>query len=404
MKLKKILETTKDFLLNIIAALLSTGCMQLVLYPALAKQMSAADYGEMLTVMGVFNVVLLAFGNNLSYSRLLQEKNYVQQGQKGDFQVLALIMMGISGLVMLVSNVYFQLPAHIILAIVAAMVLSVWKAYYIVTYRIKLEYGKNLIANLWMSVGYIVGAFVLIRFLPWPWVFALSAVAGLIYIWFSSDIMREPYTVTPLFKASGKVVFWLVLSGMMGNLVTYLDRFIIHPILGSESVSVYATAAFFAKSINLVFSPITTVLLSYITGGKLVLDRKKYLLINLALLALGAVGFGGTLLVGGHITNWLYPTLYPLAKDYFAISSLGIILGIAGSFMSVPVLAYAPAFWQPLLAGIRLVMYFVLGWVLVSMQGILGMCLCVLITNIVGNAISFTVGWYYITKKSRQNA
>jgi len=84
MKLKKILETTKDFLLNIIAALLSTGCMQLVLYPALAKQMSAADYGEMLTVMGVFNVVLLAFGNNLSYSRLLQEKNYVQQGQKGE--------------------------------------------------------------------------------------------------------------------------------------------------------------------------------------------------------------------------------------------------------------------------------------------------------------------------------
>lgn len=396
MRLKTLLATSKDFALNIAASLLSTGVMQLVLYPTLAKSMTPAEYGEMLTVIGVLNVVLLAFGNNLSYSRLLVEKEYAAQKKYGDFQLLALLMAMVSGAIMLVANVYFRLDAAMAIAIAIATAVSVWKAYYIVTYRIKLEYGKNLIVNIWISIGYIVGAFVLIRYVSWPWVFTLSSLAGLIYIWFSSDIMREPYCVTPLFKRASKVVFWLLLSGLMGNLTTYLDRFILHPLLGSESVSVYSTAAFFSKSINLMLSPITTVLLSYLTNGKLKLNKRLYVLINGGVIAMSAFFLLITVVIGDDITALLYPSLFPLSEPYFLLSSLGIVMGIAGSFMGVPVMAYAPAYWQTVMAAVKLVMYFVFGIVLTNMWGITGMCVGVLLTNLGGNIFSFILGYRYV--------
>ena len=248
---------TQDFALNIIASLLSTGIMQLVVYPRLAATLSSNEYGIMLTITGYINVIILAFGNNLCNARLIQETRYTKNNLVGDFQLL-LVMMSVFTLVSTaICCIFVGIGFWICLELCLMAVVSVVKSYYLVIYRITIDYKKNLLANVAVGLGYVIGSFLLVRIVDWPWIFSLGCLMGILYIACSTPIMQEPFKRTVLFKDSFKAVMVLAIGGLLGNATTYLDRFIIYPVLGGEAVSIYATAAFFSKSLNLVLAPIT---------------------------------------------------------------------------------------------------------------------------------------------------
>lgn len=50
-------KLSKDFSLNLLASLISTGVAQLLLYPSMASIMSAERYGELLTLRGIANTM-----------------------------------------------------------------------------------------------------------------------------------------------------------------------------------------------------------------------------------------------------------------------------------------------------------------------------------------------------------
>ena len=392
---------SKDFILNILATLLSTGTMQLVLYPQMALKLDAETYGTMLTVIGIVNVITLSLGNNLCNARLLDDKKYRDNNICGDYQILLVIMAVLSVVILLAANIYFNLDANTLVALLFFAVLNIICSYGLVTYRININYTKNLLANGFLCVGYVAGSFLLLGRVAWPWTYALAYALGVIYIWFSSSILREPFKKTPFFKATAISAGILIVSGLIGNVTTYLDRFIIHPILGGESVSVYATAAFFSKSINLVLAPVLTVVLSYITSGKIQMSRKRYQLITLGYVVFGAVFVLVSATIGKYITGFLYPTLIDLAEPYVFLASFGIIMGVIGSFEGVMVLAYAPRVLQIVSSSLKLVLYLVLGVSLISLYGLTGMCVGVLITNSIMCVFNYVVGYFYVKKTDK---
>lgn len=396
-----LLNLSKDFILNIMATLLSTGTMQLVLYPQMALKLDPETYGTMLTIIGIINVITLSFGNNLCNSRLLDDKKYRDNNLRGDYQILLLIMASLSVGIVVLANLYFKLDTEPLIGLLFFTVLNIVCSYYLVTYRININYTKNLLAHAFLCIGYVVGSVFLLGLVSWPWTFALAYALGVIFIWFSSDIMREPFKTTPFFKKTATSAGILVFSGLIGNMTTYLDRFIIHPVLGGESVSVYATAAFFSKSINLVLAPILTVVLSYITSGKIQINKKRFRLITLAYVVFGAIFILVSVTIGKYITGFLYPTLIASAEPYIFLASCGIIIGVMGSFLGIMVLAYAPRVWQVVNSSLKLGLYFVLGVVLVSQYGLTGMCYGVIITNTVMYLFNFVVGYYYMNKKEK---
>lgn len=384
---------TKDFFLNILASIFSTGVMQLVVYPCMAQSLSSLDYGTMLTVMGYVNVITLALGNNLCNARLVQQVKYNEKGYIGDFQFLVILMSFISiisiGLCCLAMKVSIGVTMGVTVATVATLV----KSYYMVTYRIEVNYIKNLLANIFIGVGYIIGVVILIKFLKWPWVFLFGCLMGLLYIYTSSSIIKEPLKKTPLFWDSFRVTMTLAIGGLVSNATTYLDRFMIYPILGGESVSIYATAAFFAKSLNLLLAPITSVLLSYLTSKRIILNKKKFITLNIAMAVMGGIFWMLTVSFGCLITGILYPTLIGNAYKYIPYVSLGIIVGIVGAFSSVVVLACAPIKWQTILPIIKIIIYFILGYKLISTNGLMGLCFAVIITNMCMFIATFVVGF-----------
>ena len=397
---KKAFGLSKDFVLNILASLLSTGVMQLILYPRMAAILSSDDYGTMLTIMGYVSVVTLAFGNNLCNSRLLQQKKYDDLGRNGDFQILALFSAVLSAIaIFLICYVQGLGTILLLLGVATATLFLSLKAYYLVAYRLELNYVKNLLANVVVAVGFIFGAYALIRYIQWPWVFVIASIMCLIFIFFTSKIFKEPFSITTLFKSSLKLVVILLLSGIISNSTTYLDRFIIHPILGGEAVSTYATAAFFAKSINLVLSPIASVMLNYFTAGKIKLNKKVFYMLSGLYILGGAFFFVLSITIGPIITGLLYPTLIDPAREFILVVSIGLIVGVVGDFTSVLVLVKAPSYWQIVLSIVRFIIYLVLGILFVNSYGIIGMCFSILITNTIYFILCFIITFIYLNKK-----
>lgn len=390
---------SEDFVLNLFASVVSTGILQLVVYPKLALTLGSEGYGQMLTIMGIINVVILSFGNNLCNARIVQQAKYNKKNIIGDFQIIAAISAAVSGIIVLFVNHSFGLSGIIGIGLLVATILQVLKSYYLVAYRIDINYTKNLFANIFLAIGYLIGAFLTTRYLGWPSVFFLSALFSLIYINITSPIIKEPIVVTELFGDSTKTVVFLLLSGLIGNVTTYLDRFIIYPILGSGSVSTYSTAAFFAKSISLVLLPITSVLLSYLAAGRVRINGRRFTLVNL-LLIVGAVLF---LLVSATVGKWitglLYPTLIADALPYIVLASIGVIISFAGAFTRIVTLAIAPSYWQVILAAIKLVLYLVLGGVLTKSCGLFGLCYAVIVTNVIYYIINYFIGNHYVRVK-----
>lgn len=397
---KSLKTISSDVVLNLLASLVSTGVMQLVLYPVLAKKMGDECYGEMLTIMGIVNIIVLSIGNNLCNARIVVNEQYKKEGIVGDFQILIGIGILLSTLVILLLNVYFSWSFLLLIGLIFVTVLSVAKSYYLVIYRIDINYKKNLYANIFMAIGYIIGAFILIDFLQWPWVFAFASLTGLVYIGISSNIIREPIIKTKLFKSSSKVALFLLVSGIVGNVTMYLDRFIVYPILGGSSVSYYTVASFFAKSLSLILLPITTVLLSYIAADKITITRKRFLAIN-GVLLLGTILFLVlSVTIGKYITGLLYPTIIGDSQQYILMASIGVVIGIATSFNGIIVLAKAPSFWQVVLSTVNLIVYFISCYILVKAEGLYGLCYGVIITNVFMFIVNYLVGNYYIKRLS----
>lgn len=398
--MKRVLQNVSvDILLNLLATLASTGTMQLVLYPRLAAVLGSTDYGTVLTVIGIINVITLAFGNNLASARLIKETDYRSLGIQGDFQILLLLSSVISGFLALISCLVFQLYISDIIAIIALTVTTVIKSYYIVTFRLEIDYRKNLFANISLCIGYGIGAWLLLGFVPWGWSFTVANVLCTIYIARTSSIIREPWKKTSRMASTLRMYMSLVGGGLLGNLTTYLDRFVVYPILGATSVSIYSVATFFPKGLTLVSSPLTSVLLTYFTQGKINLSKTSYMIVNV-MIALGSVSFTFVCItVGSWITNLLYPALFSSAEPYILLSTVGTAINIAASFNGVVVLALASPVWQTTIPAISLLIYAGLCIAFSVQFGLFGVCWATIISNSVRFFMNIAIGWVAISRR-----
>lgn len=401
MRMTLFAHITTDFSLNIAATFLSTGIMQLLLYPTLSVELNAKEYGIALTVIGYMNVITLSFGNNLCYARLLQQQEYDKRGIVGDYQILIVFSALISSILIFICTVPMKLHWSLLIGVIIATITTVLKSYYLVIYRIIIDYKKIFIANAYLSVGFVIGGLVLIKFVSWPWIFSLANILMLIYIWNNSSIMHEPFSVTCMFRLSLKTISFLIISGIIANITMYLDRFILYPTLGAESVSIFAVATFFAKSIDLIIAPITSVLLSYLINRKIFINKSLYIYINIILIVIGVIIIFISSTIGMWLTGILYPYLIIGARPFVLYASIGIIIGTIGSFINMVVLAYAPVYWQTVVPSLKLILYFVLGLIMINYYEIKGLCVTVIATNTLANILNFAIGYHYIFQRGK---
>ena len=370
-----------DFCLNIIASGLMTAGLQLIVYPVLAKSNSAVQYGTILTAMGICNTISATFGNSLNNAKLINHSTYLSSKTVGDFNLLFFFAAILCAIVSFLP--VFIISGEILVAVLiaASNVFAVARLYYSVSFRIRLNYYKILECNTITTVGYIVGAFIAIKINLWPVAFLLGEILGGLYALCKSGLLEEPATKTTLYKKTRQDYFFLIISTFVVNVGVYLDRFLLFPVLGSESVSVYTTASILGKCIGIVMLPISSVLLSYYAQPGYKMTVKLFYKQASIFVLLAVVVIFALIPISPVFTKILYPTLFSQAKQFIFIANTAAVIGVLGNMLTPAILKFLHSSWQAIIALFYCTIYGVVGYYLARQSGLMGFCIAAIIAN-----------------------
>lgn len=392
-KLSKLTHITGDFVLNILASVIYTFARQIVVFPLLAARMGDADYGTLLTVIGLVNVATAIVGNVLNNVRLIQNSTYQERELSGDFNWICAIGSVLSVIFVAVVGWIFHLALLTIFLLCAYVCVSNFYVYATAHFRLNLDFKRNLIVHCLISIAYIPFVYLCGNATWWPVVFLAAEGFGLVYTIYTTRFYREGFGRTPLLRETSGKFFALVLGSLIGNLLLYADRIIIYPIIGAESVSYYSAASLFGKSAGMVMTPIAGVLLGYFSQKNFKASKKLFLLVNGISLVCLAVFLVGCWLLAPWFTELLYPTLFSHAKPYIFLANLGAVISIAGNMAQPMILKCCSTKWQLFITCIYTAAYLIFALWLMPIYGLLGFCWATIFANSVRLVVLYLIGF-----------
>ena len=141
----------------------------------------------------------------------------------------------------------------------------------------------------------------------------------------------------------------LFVTTFIANLIQYLDRLLLLPILGGEAVSVYTVASFFGKSLGVLVTPLASVLLSYYAQKDFGMTTRRYWKINLSMIAFSTAFFLFCVAVGPFGTGIFYPTLIDAARPYILLANLAAVINVTCTYSLAA--DYSGFVWYDLYCG-----------------------------------------------------
>lgn len=379
---KKYKKISSDFLYNFLASAISTGTQQLVVYPFFAFFLSKDAYGELLTIMGIIYICSVALGNSLNNVRLIQNSEYIEHGYIGDFNIIAIASILVAPLfVGLICFFFFQINRITLALICVLTILETAKAYYCVSFRLELDFLKTLKMALIAAIFAGIGCIVVYVAGYWPLVFILADVGGIVYLFRTSSLFREPLKKTLLFGKTLEKLLVLISSGLVSNVLTYLDRLVLYPVMGGSAVAIYTVAAFFGKTLGIVVMPISSVMLGYYAQKGFKMDSNLFWRINIMAMLISGGFLLISILIAEPITGLLYPKVISKASDYIFLANLGAVINVITYIVQPAILKFVNTKIQLVKEILYAVIYVGGCLIMIPKSGILGLCWVMIIAN-----------------------
>lgn len=379
MKNKKIVA---DVILNIISMTLPVVMLQLVFLPQMAGRLGDERFGLVVTITSLMSIVPANIGNVLNNIRLLFDNKYAEK-DKGDFNTLMLLLEAVNIAIVFVLAIRYEGGIYLKSLIATIILSAIWfaQSYWIVGFRIELNYTGILYANIWKILGFAVGYLLFCVFGIWQFVYIVGYLFSLIFTLAKTNLWKQKPGISDMFLSTGKQTLYLMFSRVLSSIITYADKLLIYPLLGGTVVSTYYAATIFGKIVSLGISPVNSVVLTYLAKIKKKQDN----------LFIQAITAGAILCVAGYIVCILIsrPVLM-LLYPQFADGAMKLIYITTGTAIMQTMIAIADPFvlkffemkWQVLLNGCTVVVYIALGVMLLRGFGVTGFCYGVLITNV----------------------
>lgn len=387
-------------MLSIFGSLIVATILQLIIYPFLAKNLTSSDFGSFLTIIGISNALGVIFGSSITNLKLITQNTYIEDLKNKDFKKLLFNSSLVITAIMIVVLLLYSNKTAIIesILIIILTILTMFRAYMVAYYRIELNYKLILYHLIITGIGYIIGIIIYKAISYWPIIFLTGEIFAYVFAFRTTVYKYEEYNTSKLFKKTEKEYLQLLSSSSVTNILVYLDRIIINPILGASNVTVYYIASFMGKTLGIVLQPLSAIILTYLSKG-ITVDKKilfKYY-VSLTLL-LGFLMFIISIPLTPVLIRILYPQNFNSAKEYLNIGNLGVILTIMGTLIQPFLLKYCPLWWQPIIEIIYGLISIIGGIVFMLNMGIYGFCIVVVIANLIRLVMLLTIGYYYIYK------
>lgn len=390
-----------DFILNFIASAVVTAVMQLLMYPLINRVVGNIIYGNFLTIIGIINTISAVVGTTLNNIRLIRETEYKEKRVNGDFNLLLIVMIIIAILISI--PIFLMFDADIVEVILIEVLLAMMsiRGYWSVEYRLRLNYKNILFSNIVLSAGYLLGCWLLIIFNNWLVPFLAGEIAALLYLAITTSLRKESYNTTVLFKRIVRDAIFIGCSTLSANVLIYLDRLVLYPLLGGNAVTTYTVASVGGKFLGIVATPLAGVLLSYYSQPDFIMTRRKFWFISLITMGTGILGLGVIIPISPYLIKILYPLAYEDALPIVPLACIAGIMGLICNFIQPSILKIAPTKWQLIKEVVYGGVYIGAGYILLKQYGMIGFCVASVMALVMKMLILLLLGQVYCKKNKK---
>ena len=397
-KKKKIIV---DMGLNIVASAIPVFVLQLLVLPSLAGQMTDDKYGLLVTILSLLNMIPASLGNVLNNIRLIFNKDQTEVEKKNDYNAELLLMVLFNIVIVLVFSIYYAKTINVFDLILTVIVSILWLAreYYIVAFRLQINYIYITISNLIMIPGYAAGYALFLITNSWQYIYILGYVFSISFIFIKSDLWKEPFAITPKFKKITTQSALLFIANFFTRLTTYADKMLIYPILGGATVSIYYVATLFGKVVSMAITPVSSVLLSYLSKENSKNDRAFGIAFSCSSIVC-VIGYIICVLISRPLLGLIYPQFVDEAMKYIFITTGTVVVTALISMINPFVLKFFDMKWQVAINALYALMYVSISLGLLHFWGLYGFCAGTLISAIVKMIFMLIV---YLKGKERIN-
>ena len=212
----------------------------------------------------------------------------------------------------------------------------------------------------------------------WGVVFFCGELFGCIFLFKTTSVLRGEETDSFNKSEYNSLRY----TYLFNSTSSYLDRFLIIPILGANQMAYYYAASSVSKVFSLLVSQVNTVLLSYIMKMKRAIT-KKYVLFLFAISCIGVLGMFPILLVFTNVAvKFLYSTLYDESSKLIVYTIAGTLISSQVNLFKSLYLKYNTAKKMLVIQVIGTIFYFVTALLLSFRFGIMGFAISVVTANV----------------------
>lgn len=321
-------DKLRDSIYSILGLVLMQAAAQLLLYPLLARMMGEVRYGELQYLMAFVNVATVSVGTAANLSRITAPQKE-REGAGGGYNrfLLLISLLGVPFCLLVRQFGGVSMDPLTTVTYYLVFVAMAFRYYADVIYKITLCYRRYFFYYLTIGVGYVLGALLFRRTGIWPLAILTGEAAGVLMAYFTEKGLRGGGAcAVRLEKNTLRALLLLCLSEGVGNLILNADRLMLKLLVGPAAVTVYYLATLVGKTMSLLSTPLSGVLLGYLARYEGGLRRR--VLRWLVLVSLGAILLcTGAAAVGGYLALLLlYPAERAAVAPYLILGSLSEVL------------------------------------------------------------------------------
>lgn len=328
-KYKFLLSFLKNSFLNMFGNAISILVLQLVLHPNLAKIYNENSYGVILTTISIISFISVTFGSALENIRLINyKKSDINDNFNDDYNRVFFLILFINSIVTIsiIKFIFIDTSVTNLILIFIYSNLALIYSYIGYVYKLKLYYFDSIITSILSGLGYILGVLIINRFNYWQMPFILSLIFPITYLQLKYKVLYFSEKLTTIRNVILYDYIRFFLTSIVTNFSVYLDRFIILFFLGTQFVTIYSISSFLGKSTALLIYPISSVLFSYLSLNKNILNKKQFNILNLSLLGLIIISFFILNLINKWFIMHFYSYYYTVTIEYAKLANLAFLV------------------------------------------------------------------------------
>lgn len=395
----KLKTLASDSILTISALVIMNVVAQFVIYPLWSRVFGEEQYGNIIYVMSLVNIFAVSMGISANYARMVESAK--RTTCNGDYNCILSVCSIIAGTLCFGIIFFSDLnmsPVEITLAAVLA-VLTMWRFYADVEYRLSLNFKGYFLYYMVISFGYGVGAFLFLQTKLWPLALIPGEVFGLLLVGVNGGLFKsKPFTPSEVFITNLKYTSVLTTSNIIDNLIFNGDRLLLQLALNGASVTLYYLASLVGKTMSLISTPLNSVIMGYLARYKGEFNRKTFFLILAGTITAVILATAATVL-GSHILiSILYADSYAGVKAYFIIANLTQVIYFTTNVVTTILLRFAKVNFTLVVNSLYGIAFVVLCVPAAFLAGVDGFCVALLAVNIIRYMVSIVYCWIYFGK------